>query len=339
MKYTYTMQNESTSFDQLIYTIGSYHFNWHNEIELFWLIDGEIEVNVSGVTNLLKATDMMVINSNYGHATFALKADSTAMRLYIEPEFFTSQGIELNQKVFALDTTANKLNPLYDELRYALASLFLLLQEASTNQIRVNHLFYTIGDVLTNFLVADTHARGISSGQKNHTLTEITKYIDANFRKEMSLDTLATKFNYSSTYLSKLFKSELGINFYEYLTRFRLQHAVRQLTDSDEKIVEIAYDNGFSDIRAFNKMFRKHFGLTPTEYRSQLSSDITHLDKHFKQELEQQHQQSILRQLEAVKEAYEQNQLGSNPCENCASKTFEIKYKSLLKNIKELTQE
>jgi len=76
----------------------------------------------------------------------------------------------------------------------------------------------------------------------------------------------------------------IGINFYDYLTRIRLREATYELGRTNKTISEIALSNGFSDIKAFNKAFKSNFGKTPTEYRNQLNEDITKNDIYFKKE-------------------------------------------------------
>ena len=59
----------SSYFDQLIYAIGNYHYNWHPAIELLLVIQGQIIVNVDGHQYQLAPADIVLINANQGHAT------------------------------------------------------------------------------------------------------------------------------------------------------------------------------------------------------------------------------------------------------------------------------
>lgn len=59
----------------------------------------------------------------------------------------------------------------------------------------------------------------------------------------------------------------MGISFVDYVLRLRLRDATTQLTSTDEAV---ASSCGFADIKAFNVAFKKHFHMTPTEYRKQV---------------------------------------------------------------------
>ena len=62
----------------------------------------------------------------------------------------------------------------------------------------------------------------------------------------------------------------MGISFVEYVLRLRLRDATALLTSTDEAVARIASGCGFADIKAFNVAFKKHFRLTPTEYRKKV---------------------------------------------------------------------
>lgn len=333
----YNFENVDIAYDQLIYKIGSYHYNWHYEIELLWLLVGEIEVNVEGRTCTLEEGDLIVINSNCGHATFASIPNSIAMRLYISPDFFTSQGFDITKGRFELNSAKERMNPDFLLLRRNLAQLHLLTMDNFSNQLRHNALFFELAEKLSNFFVynRDTE-KEYTLGQKKTFLDYAIHYIEDNFKKELTLEHLAQRCNYSTSYLSKIFKTELGINFYEYLTRCRLQHAIRDLAMTENKIATIAYENGFSDVKAFNKMFKKHFGTTPSEYRKQISPDIQEIDRTFKIDLDSTEKDMIENKLLNYQDA--DQAIADNPCLVCTSKEYEQKYNQLVNDIRTMVQ-
>ncbi len=98
-------------------------------------------------------------------------------------------------------------------------------------------------------------------------IEETKTFIQANYNNNISLDQIAEKVNKNSAYLSKLFKAETGENYIEYLTRLRIDKAKELLTDIGMKTYEIANMVGYADVSHFNRMFKKHVGLNPSEYR------------------------------------------------------------------------
>lgn len=120
--------------------------------------------------------------------------------------------------------------------------------------------------------------------KKLHAIDDMIRYINKNFRRKITLDTLAKASGYNSNYVSQLFRSYMGITFYDYLTRVRLREATRDLSQSGKKIVDIALEHGFSDLKAFNIAFGKTFQKSPTEYRRQLDMENCKYDLNFKKE-------------------------------------------------------
>jgi two-component system response regulator YesN len=78
---------------------------------------------------------------------------------------------------------------------------------------------------------------------------------------------VAEAISLSPTYLSTLFKKEIGIGFSEYLISCRMEEAKKLLKTSDLSVNLIAEEVGYSDAKYFSKTFGKVVGLKPSEYR------------------------------------------------------------------------
>lgn len=334
--FNYESKNNHICFDQLVYQIGSYHYNWHNETEIIWLLKGSIEVLVDSQVCSLAEDDILIINPNSGHATFAQENNSIAMRMHINSAFFTDYGFDFRNGRFHLNTALNKIHPSYEDMRQTLARLYLQGAKDPSNRLVIESQFMNLMNEITQFFIEEPGiAKSVTVGKNKKIIEEIGIYIEKNFHLDLNLDTLAKKYNYSSSYLSRLFKEEIGINFYEYLMRCRLQDAIRHLTDTDEKVSQIAFQTGFSDIKSFNLMFKKHFGKTPSEYRNGLTDDLTHVDKYFKENVTGETQAKLFYNLNS--RANHRDDFRS-PCEVCEYKTYKNKYNRLLNNISSILE-
>lgn len=106
---------------------------------------------------------------------------------------------------------------------------------------------------------------------KRHVQTteRIRAYIDQNFRdSNLSQSMVADALHVSNYTISRLFKSQIGIGFSAYVNVKRLEYAKNQLENTNLSVGEIAENSGFSDLRYFSKLFRTHYGITPTDYRN-----------------------------------------------------------------------
>lgn len=95
----------------------------------------------------------------------------------------------------------------------------------------------------------------------------ILNYVDRNVKRGLSLDQVAEYANMSSCYFSKLFKKLTGCNYIAYVTEEKIECAKRMLGETDLPVVNIAYELAYSETNYFSKAFKKHVGVSPTEYR------------------------------------------------------------------------
>jgi two-component system response regulator YesN len=96
---------------------------------------------------------------------------------------------------------------------------------------------------------------------------EVAEYITRRMAEDISLDDLATHFAYSGDYLSHLLKEETGESFRGVLTRLRMERAAKLLKSTRLLIYEISERVGFRDVAYFTRQFKKHYGVSPAQYR------------------------------------------------------------------------
>ena len=117
----------------------------------------------------------------------------------------------------------------------------------------------------------DKNIEMIKNTKKLNKLSKITAYMKENYNGDISLESLAKTFGYSSTYLSRMFQKYAKMNYKAYLDNLRLECAYKALVNTDLSISTIASDNGFPNSKAFTKMFRKKYDKLPSEFRKELS--------------------------------------------------------------------
>ena len=96
---------------------------------------------------------------------------------------------------------------------------------------------------------------------------KVISYIHQHYREGISLSDAAENAGMNSSYLSTLFKSEVGTGFVEYLNEVRLERAKEFMDTSDRKLKEIIDQSGFTSYPYFFSLFKKKYGMTPREYQ------------------------------------------------------------------------
>lgn len=106
--------------------------------------------------------------------------------------------------------------------------------------------------------------------------SEAITFIDHNFASNLKLSDLADKFNMNYTYISETIKKETGLTFTAYITQLRMEKAKYYLMENSMSIQQIAQLVGYENTRYFSRVFRKHCGLLPSEYRNYTVHDQKH---------------------------------------------------------------
>ena len=122
--------------------------------------------------------------------------------------------------------------------------------------------------LLTQLMVSCIHRAGQldSLYRVPRFIMDIRDFINANYREDISLDSLAHNYSINKFYLQKLFKRHTGVSPNEYLTLTRLAHAKHLLRTTNAPILQVAEEVGYA-ATYFNTVFRKYEGVTPRTYR------------------------------------------------------------------------
>ena len=284
--YKYEKSSTNIAMEQYVYRIGTYHYNWHRDLELLTVLNGRAEVCAGGNRWLLKEDDIILINSNQGHTTLAEGADTVAMILHLDPDFLKDYYEDVEYLSFHICSVDNpKKQDIFGRFRRDLAWMMLEAEkEAPQSRLLFELAFFDLlYTMVSEFPPERMQSAAFKANQKQmDSVNKMIKYINKNYYKKLSLNALAKESGYNASYVSQLFKTYVGINFYDYLTRIRLREATRALSQSDRKILDIALEHGFSDLKAFNTAFKETFRKSPTEYRRLLNTENRGNDPFFK---------------------------------------------------------
>lgn len=114
----------------------------------------------------------------------------------------------------------------------------------------------------------------LEKSKKTPIVLEVEKYISKNYGDEnLSIEKLSNKLGISQTYLTRLLKKELGMNFIDYLTYIRIQNSIELMKEPSIKIYEISRLVGYSTQHYFSSVFKKHMGMSPNDYRMCINNE------------------------------------------------------------------
>lgn len=87
--------------------------------------------------------------------------------------------------------------------------------------------------------------------------------------RNISVAQIAESLHLERSYFSKIFKQSIGVSPQDYITNKRLSEAAILLHNEHYSITQVAQLSGYSDVFAFSRMFKKHHGVSPSEFREE----------------------------------------------------------------------
>ena len=272
--FHYTYKHNHIDFNSDIYKVSTYHYNWHNGVEILFLLKGRIDMSCNSEVFTMEPLDAIIISPQVGHATLALEEDTTALVIHISKEFFQyfDPNFGTYQFVLRSDKT-NRYNRFFTSLRHHAAQMMALMVNGENSAhhllLESNYLAMTSDIYREIDAVKSIHGTAKTADMTVATFDKMIAYIDDNYQQKIELEDIAKIGGYNVNYTSQFFKRQLGVSFLEYLLRMRLREATVRLANSEDGVAHIASSCGFADIKAFNVAFKKHFHTTPSEYRKQ----------------------------------------------------------------------
>lgn len=264
------MENDRKLIQFHFITNAEVSTHYHQNPEVFYVLTGELKVQIDETTFLMKQGDIILINANKRHT---MNGNEELLGARFEIDFhLLAEYMESMQLLFWCNSVADK-NAAYADLREVFDHILSrYFEKDEKSALDLQALYFQAAHILTsNFLVkADDTRLNMDDSQDRQRVRRIQNYIQANYQSQISLNNLSDQLYLSNAYLSKYVKKHLGLTFMEYLNNVRLFHAVDELLYTKKNMTHIALDNGFPTSAAFTKAFRDIYGEAPSEYRRKM---------------------------------------------------------------------
>lgn len=254
--------------------------HWHTSLELLFILEGTIEVLTNTNKYTLDEGDLILFNNNEVHSIQS-KQSNVILALQISKDFLIDECGLNHEIVFKCISTnecdSNKKT--FDDIRILLAKMmWFYSKDEKINKLKIKSLLF---DLVHIFCIKFSVTKMLSEKGKLKNLDRlyrITQYMGKNYTKDITLSEVAEMEGLSPQYLSSFFKRYMGISFLKYLNSIRLKNAVNDLIFTDLTIIDIAFKNGFFNIKSFNNTFKSMYGDSPSKYRKIIRQDYTLLE-------------------------------------------------------------
>lgn len=230
--------------------------HYHDFLELYYLVSGECNCLIEDTLFQLSAGDIMIIPPRLIHQSSYKTSRHARLLLHCSYHYFPSLIYDLTaQKSYVyrnLHITSDAfaiLSRIEQELQH---------QDTFTQELIKSYLYQFF------VLLSRNPNQYKNNREGNLYIKKILNEVHLNYDSDISLADFACRGSVSREHLSRLFKSETGISFQEYLISLRLKNAQELLVQKPKwKISQVAYSCGFHDSNYFSGKFKQAYGLSP----------------------------------------------------------------------------
>ena len=124
-----------------------------------------------------------------------------------------------------------------------------------------------IGEIVSDYLKMLWETTSKKKPESHWLVNLMKRYAEEDFSQGICLREIAVTHRMNEKYIGRIFQQKTGQSFHAYCMALRLQKAKQLLLQYDTKIIDIAMECGFDNVSYFNRMFRRQYHMSPTEYR------------------------------------------------------------------------
>ena len=231
---------------------GPIHF--HSQIELCLVDEGEMDILINDKKKTLKKGEMCISLSYDAHVYKPVKYSKSTV--IVIPSYMCEEFTSVIKNKKVVNPFISDL-PTVEEIKYYFNKL-----KSTDNYLKQ---IGCINLILGNIMEAVSFEQS-SNPVETELSTKMLLYIHENYKSNITLSSLSSKFGYTESYISRYFKSCFHIGINQYLSIIRLKNAIMLMRKNKNNITFCALESGFNSVRTFYRIFHNEFNCSPKEY-------------------------------------------------------------------------
>ena len=232
----------------------------HKEFEIYYMMDGEVEIILEGKKFFIVSDSLLLIPSNCFHQwEYPPGRIHRRISIHFLPEFLDKLEryyflSEFTEPVHFLNGSLHKLNSFIQTI--AECEVYEETIQKIAAKARLSSLLSQI-----HFLKSNNSVKPVVLDER---IRQVIVYIGEHLQEELSLDVLADKFAINKNHLNVLFHKVIGTPIMKYVTTKRLGFAQQEIL-SGTRFNEAAYSAGFKDYTTFFRAYKSFYGYPPSK--------------------------------------------------------------------------
>ena len=277
IKYEPFKFEQNLPLKMYIYKLGDIKPHWNQNIELFYVLEGYLEITVNDRLFILNSDDVFLCNPFDIYELHSREAVVLSAQINLE-----GLGLSADEReglLFDCNSSLEKDKSPYQKIKVLISSLINYNLKYQDNSRYGNlSIIYSLFAELMNKYRIISNSKKVTVKKQLLKLREIIKFLNDNYEKSITLKDLSNKYQMTVPYISTFFEKNLGKNFQDYYDELRVSKSIATLVEENTTLNDIALRYGFSDQRGYVRAFKKIHNMSPTEYRRKANSDNTNVN-------------------------------------------------------------
>lgn len=250
--------------------------HWQDSMELIYIKKGSGQVRVDDTAYPVRAGDIVIVLPGHIHGLQTARRERMEYEnIIFSTDFLSSSSVDVCSQRYLYPLLGGKVEfpvhigagqPQYEKISACLDWIDRLCEKHSWGyELGVKGMMLTFFSEL--FCLASEKREREEDGRNQQKIKNVLLRIEADYDKRLTIKAMAAECGYSESHFMRWFKENTGHRFNEYLIEYRLNRAAGELKDSQDAVLDIAERNGFENLSNFNRLFKKRFEMTPSQFR------------------------------------------------------------------------
>ena len=246
------------------YVIDTYRPNGRGDYQLLYISAGTLHLYVNGKERIIPKGNMLLFRPGETQI-YNLYASDKPETYWVH---FTGSDVDILLDYYEMPKDENVFftgtSPDYQWLFRQMIQELQLRRVNYEDLLNMNlrHIFLMINRFLKEGTELDSDAL--------NEVERATHYFNENYNQSICIKDYANKRHMSDCWFNRIFKQVIKVTPMQYILSLRITNAINLLENTNYNIIQVANAVGYDDAYYFSRLFRKHTGISPTEYRKRL---------------------------------------------------------------------
>ncbi len=245
--------------------------HWHEELELLYLLNGEADLTIDGSREPLQKRHLKIVEERRIHGIHCLDDSTMFLCVHISKDHLKAYMDEIEHTAIVIREEGMS-NAKFKEYLHICQKLDTLTRKymISDDEFQMEAdgiLLQVTALLLRHFAQAAYPAVPGADPLSIERIRTVIDYVEKNFREPISLHDGGDAVGLGREAFSRFFKKMMGISFLQYVNEVRLSHAYLDLMHTDLPVRDVMEQNGLTNQKLYNRLFKEYYRMTPTEAR------------------------------------------------------------------------